>query len=135
MTKRKIADQEPPAELKVSFSFAFYDTDDDTYCLSQFSNDQVKKAMGRLKDISGKTFNELQQQKKVLHFGQVFWDRTIKPNGFENSVLDDLDPFHFSLLGVNGQLTRVYGAYANGVFFIVWFDLDHKIWPTPLRNT
>lgn len=135
MAKQKIADQKPPAELKISFSFEFYDTEDDAYCLSKFSNDQVKKAMARLKDISSKTFNELLQQSKVLHFGQVFWDRTIKPQGFSNPAIADLDPFHFSLLGVNGQLTRVYGAYANGVFFIVWFDLDHVIWPTPLRNT
>lgn len=46
-----------------------------------------------------------------------------------------LEPFHFALLGVNGQLTRVFGAYSSGTFYIVWFDLDHMIWPSELKHT
>ena len=91
--------------------------------------------MNRLKDVSAKTFNELMQQRKVLHFGPVLWEKTIKPQGFEVPQLEALEPFHFALLGVNGQLTRVYGAYGSSIFYIVWFDLNHLIWPTPLKNT
>jgi hypothetical protein len=133
--KRKIQDQAVPTNLKISFSFEFYDTQDDTYCMSKFSTEQVRKAMNRLKDISTKTFHELQQQRKVLHFGSVVWEKTIKPTGFENAAINGLDSFHFALLGVNEQLARVYGAYSQGVFYVVWFDLEHKIWPTKLRNT
>ena len=123
----------PPPQVK--FSFEFYDTVSDEYCLSKFTNDQVKIAMQRLKDVSGKTFNELKAQSKVYHFNPVIWEKTIKPEGFGQPKLEGLEPFHFALLNVNGQKTRVYGAYGTGIFYIVWFDLDHLIWPTPLRNT
>ena len=124
-----------PSNSQLSFSFEFYDTTDDAYCLSKFSSDQVKLSMKRLKEVSAKTFNEMQRQKAVLHFGEVIWSKTIKPNGFEQPALEGLEPFHFALLGVNGQLTRVFGAYGSNVFYVVWFDLEHKIWPSKLRNT
>lgn len=135
MGKKKPVQPEVKQDLQIKFSFEFYDTNNDEYCLSQFSAEQVKLTMQRLKEMNAKTFNELMQQRKVLHFGEVYWEKTIKPSGFEQVGLDTLDPFHFALLGVNGQLARVYGAYAAGIFYVVWFDLNHAIWPTPLRNT
>lgn len=132
-SKEKPETQTVPPRLK--FSFEFYDTTSDEYCLSKFTSDQVKMAMSRLKDISGKTFNELISQRKVYHFGPVIWEKTIKQEGFGQPKLEDLESFHFALLNVNGQKTRVYGAYGSGIFYVVWFDLDHLIWPTPLKNT
>lgn len=136
MGKRsRVPEPKVAAPSQIKFSFEFYDTESDQYCLSKFTNDQVKLAMHRLKDVSSKSFHELKQQGKVLHFGPVLWERTIIPAGFGQPKLEQLEPFHFALLGVNGQLARVYGAYGSGIFYIVWFDLDHLIWPTPLRNT
>jgi hypothetical protein len=91
--------------------------------------------MHRLKEINGKTFNELIQQQTVYHFKPVPWEKTTKPKGFENKALEALEPYHFALLGVNGQLARVFGAYSSGIFYVVWFDLEHKIWPSVLRHT
>lgn len=120
---------------KLNFSFEFYDISEQTYCLSNFTSEQVKIAMTRLKEISTLTFEELRRNDRVFHFGSVTWEKTIKKNGFENKVLDVLPPFHFALLNVNEQLCRVYGAYYQGTFYIVWFDLNHEIWPTKLKNT
>lgn len=120
---------------KLSFSFEYYDAGHEEYCLSAWNKEQILKTLGRLKDISTKTFNEMQRDRRVYHFGEVFWEKTIHKTGFDNPSVNRLPAFHFALLGVNGQLARVYGAYSQGVFYIVWFDLTHKIWPTPLRNT
>lgn len=120
---------------KLKFSFEYYDTLDDSYCLSKFTAEQIKTGMLKLKEISGMTFDELISNRIVLHFGAVVWEKTIKPNGFGIKALESIEAFHFALLGVNGQLCRVFGAYYQGTFYIVWFDLNHEIWPTKLKNT
>lgn len=123
------------SQQKVRFSFEYYDSSEDKYCLSCWGQTYVKAVLGRLKEINCLSFNELMRQSKVLHFGEVDWSRTIKPDGFTNTEVNKLTPFHFALLGVNGQKARVFGAYSEGVFYIVWFDFEHEIWPTPLKHT
>ena len=124
-----------PETVKIKFSFEYYDTVRPDYCISSWEEEKIKKALGRLKEVNAKSFNELRQDRRVYHFGEVDWIKTTEKGGFNNRGLANLSPFHFALLGVNGQLTRVYGAYSAGIFYIVWFDLEHKIWPTLLKNT
>lgn len=118
----------------LKFSFEYYD-ESGKYCLSSWSGEQIKMGLKRLKEISSKSFFGLQNESKVYHFNEVIWEKTIEKNGFPDSRTKNLSAFHFALLGVNGQLTRVYGAYSQGVFYIVWFDLNHDIWPTLLKHT
>lgn len=120
---------------KIKFSFEFYDLSREDYCISHWQQAQIKEAIKRLRDINCKTFNKLRAQHRVLHFGEVYWEKTIEKNGFPDPRVKNMNAFHFALLGVNSQLARVYGAYSKGTFYIVWFDLNHSIWPTPLRNT
>lgn len=121
---------------ELAFSFKYYDSSEGAvYCLSKWEEPQIKEALRRLGEINTKSLLELQQQRKVLHFFPVDWTKTKKPNGFPDRNLAHLEAFHFALLGVNGQKARVFGAYQKGVFFIVWFDLNHEIWPSALRNT
>lgn len=115
---------------KLRFSFEFYDTSSNEFCLSRWTQEQIRLTLTRLLEISSKTFHELSREKKVLHFHEVIWERTIKTSGFPNKEANKLHAFQFALLGVNGQLARVFGAYAENVFYIVWFDLNHEIWPT-----
>lgn len=120
---------------KLSFSFEFYDFKNKKYSLLKWSNEQILNTIARLKDINTKTFNEMRKQSRVYSFGEVDWSRTIFPRGFTNPMVNNLPAFHFALLGVNGQLARVFGGYAQGIFYIVWFDLNHEIWSTPLKHT
>lgn len=122
------------SSTKLNFSFEYYDCSRYDYCLSKWEENQIRKTLERLKDISQKSFNDLKSEGRVYHFGQVHWDRTTEKNGFPNQA-KYLEPFHFALIGVNGQLARVYGGLSGGTFYIVWFDLEHKIWPSPLRHT
>ncbi len=140
MSSRKSKDtsQELENRLKnkrLSFSFEYYEPRHEKYCLSDWNKEQTAKTLERLKDISTKTFNDMLRDKRVYHFGEVIWERTIHKTGFDNVSAKRLPAFHIALLGVNRQLARVYGAYSQGVFYVVWFDLKHKIWPTALRNT
>jgi len=129
----------PPSSLpnneKLKFSFEYYDRSSNDYCLSCWSQTQIKETLSRLQEVCTKTFNKLMQERRVYHFNEVIWEKTIKKKGFPNNEINKLSPFHFALIGVNGQLARIYGAYSTGTFFIVWFDLNHKIWPTKLKHT
>lgn len=132
---KKINLSDLPSKEKLKFSFEYYDNNSDDYCLSTWNREELKGTLSRLQDICTKSFHELKQQRYVYHFGEVVWERTIKPQGFPNEAVNNLPAFHFALLGVNGQKARVYGAYSSGTFYIVWFDINHEIWPTPLKNT
>ena len=124
-----------PENQKIKFSFEYYDNAATKYCLSSWSEEQIRNALLRLQEICKKSFNELNRERRVYHFGQVLWEHTVEKQGFPNPEINELSPFHFALLGVNGQLTRVFGAYSLGTFYIVWFDLNHEIWPTELKHT
>jgi hypothetical protein len=126
----------PPPQPKrthhLRFSFEFYDAGGARYCLSRFDSDQVRLALVRLKEVNQNTLQELQDKRRVLHFHDVRWEDTAEKKGFPVEVPDDLVPFQFALLGINNQRARVFGGLAASTltFYIVWFDLDHEVWPS-----
>lgn len=125
-----------PSLENLKFSFEFYDCSG-KYCISDWKKEDIQKTLGCLGNINTKSFSELSRDRRVYHFFEVDWKRTIEKRGFPNPRINNLPPFHFALIGVNNQKARVYGAYSgqSRVFYIVWFDLEHKIWPTEKRNT
>jgi len=127
------APQLPPQ--KIRFSFEHYDIESDRYCLSKATQDEVRKALVRLSEISAMTLRELMAQRRVFHAGEVIWEKTQEPSGFPHDDLNHLEPFHFALLSVRSQKTRVFGAFDGEMFYIVWFDLNHEIWPSALKHT
>jgi hypothetical protein len=124
-----------PTNEKIRFSFEYYDKSSSDYCLSCWGQKQVRSALLRLQEVCTKSFNDLSRERKVYHFNEVNWEKTTKKTGFPDSRVNQLQAFHFALLGINNQKARVYGAYSAGTFYIVWFDLNHEIWPVELKHT
>jgi hypothetical protein len=133
--KRSIAPPAVVADDHVRFSFEFYDTSDTRYCLSRATAEQVRRTLARLKEVNQNSVAELRQKSDVYHFHAVDWDRTAEPQGFPDSRLLALPSYQFALLGVNQQRARVYGVLHGNTFYIVWFDLDHAIWPSFKKHT
>ncbi len=119
-----------PSTQTLKFSFEYYDLESDEYCISCWNKEQIRQSLLRLQEISSLSFNELRIGKRVYHFGEVNWADTAYPKGFPNEKLSALPAFHFALLGINGQKARVFGVYSTGTFYIVWFDLEHEVWPS-----
>ncbi|MBU1088512.1 hypothetical protein KKA02_01355 [Patescibacteria group bacterium] len=124
-----------PANEKIRFSFEYYDKSSSNYCLSCWSQKDIRSTLLRLQDVCTKSFNHLNRERRVYHFSEVIWEKTIKKTGFPNRGVNQLPAFHFALLGINNQKARVYGAYSASTFYIVWFDLNHEIWPVKLKHT
>ncbi len=121
---------------KIKFSFEYYDNSKNCkYCISCWDSEKIKESLGRLKEINAKSYDELSQASRTYHFHQVNWKQSIEQNGFPDKRIKDMPHFQFALLGINYGLARVFGAYSTGTFYIVWFDLNHIICPTKLRNT
>lgn len=118
----------------INFSFQYYDLSREDYCLSYWTQEQIRETFTRLREISALTYAEFFQQRSVYHFHSVDWSKTTEKAGFARE-LGDLEAFQFALLSVNGQLARVFGAFYDGTFYVVWFDLDHRIWPSEKRHT
>lgn len=138
MGKKKSKTQVPTASFagdKLKFSFEFYDTDNDEYCISKWDQAQIRRTLTYFKDVSIKSINDLRRGRQTYHFSEVIWEKTIKRQGFPIAAANNLPPYHLALVGVNGQKARVYGALYTNIFYIIWFDLKHLIWPTPLKNT
>lgn len=119
---------------KLTFSFEFYDRSG-KYCLSKFEKTDIPLAIERLQQLNEKTLLEILRGKKVWHFHEVYWEMTTERGGFPSKKANEYSPFQFSLVGVNNQKARVYGALGGGIFYIVWFDLEHQVWPTFKKNT
>ena len=134
MARKPLPTREAPSK-NLRFSFEFYDTLRPEYCLSNWTPEQILLTLHRLKDVSAKTLKELVAQRHTYHFYETAWEQTIEPKGFLDPRVNQLDPFHFALLGVNGQKARIYGALAEDTCYIVWFDLYHHIWPTFQKHT
>ncbi len=137
MSTKKFEIPTPKLSLteKIHFSFEYYDTLKDKYCLSCWEKSQIKDTLNRLKEINCKTLNELKSQRGVYHFREVYWEQTTEKQGFNNPSIKTMETFHFALLGINNQKARVYGVYSSNVFYIVWFDLNHTIWPSFKKHT
>lgn len=137
MAKKKAKSLIPiPRELqgKIRFSFEFYDKSS-KYCLSDWQKKDIATTLTRLSEMCEKTYGEIMQSAKVYHFHPVDWSKTQEPDGFPSPKAMALEPFQFSVVGVNNQKARVFGAYSSGTFYIVWFDFDHKIWPSFIKHT
>jgi len=107
----------------------------DDYCLSRWTSEQIRDTLRRFKELNAKTYAEISQQRAVYHFHSVDWELTREKSGFPDQALATMEAFQFALLGVNGQLARVFGTFYQDTFYIVWFDLNHRIWPSEKKHT
>jgi hypothetical protein len=114
---------------RIKFSFRYYDTTSDRYCLSCWEREEIKRALGRLREIGEKTYSDMCADREVLHFHDVNWQQTSEPGGFPDSDTRSMSPFQFALLGINRQRARVFGALSGDTFYIVWFDKNHRVCP------
>lgn len=132
--QKSIPQPQFPEGKNLKFSFEYYDTKNSRYCLSNFTKKQILRTMTCLKDICTKTYNDLRTGTKTYRFHSVDWTKTTE-NKFPYTKINQLEAFQFGLVGVNQQKARVFGAYNGNIFYIVWFDLEHNIWPSFKKHT
>lgn len=83
----------------------------------------------RLRDVSRCSFQELlSNRSKALRCHPIDWSDTSE-SGFGIPNEDDLvdTPYQFSIS--SNKYGRVHGFFIGEIFYIVWLDPDHKLYP------
>lgn len=122
-----------PTKLKpqqgISFSFKYYQDNHNKFSSREKGATYWLTLIDRLKALSGLSNQELLVNRSgTLRCHPIKWEDTSE-NGFglanEEQLVDT--PYQFSLS--SNEHGRVHGFFIDEVFYIVWLDPDHLLYP------
>lgn len=135
------ADQRPPRPIKANadtrndllcFSFKFLDLDHADFHCKDREPGYFHKMLERMKYLSGMRVDELMNARPnaTLRFHRIDWqnDRvSVKSFGIRGWEECDEDAWQFSISA--NEHGRVHGFLIDNVFYVVWLDPDHQLYP------
>lgn len=125
--------QPQPAALEddiVRFSFKHLDLAHPKFSIAKQGTAYLHSLLDRLKAISAlKVMEFLSNRSSALRVHPIDWADTSEPDGFThlNEQLRDLTAYQFQI-SANAH-GRVHGFMIDYVFFVVWLDPDHRLYP------
>lgn len=116
----------------ISFSFKYLDFNNEKFNIEKTSENYFISVVEKLKNLS--TFNKkelLNNHSKALRFHQIdFKDDSVSEDFFgipkEDEIVDI--PYQFQIS--SNEHGRVHGFFINNIFYIVWFDRNHNLYPS-----
>lgn len=126
----KIRAGTPDTQHRISFSFRHIAQSHDKFHYAARDAAYFCKVLERLSSLSTFTTQEFHSNRSSsLRAHPISWDETSEPAGFDhlNDQLRETQPFQFQV-SANGH-GRVHGFFAGHVFFVVWLDPDHLLYP------
>ena len=111
------------------FSFKHLDINHNKFSVNERNNKYFKKIFERLKNLSTMNIREVQNNRtKSLRVHTINWEDTTEPQGFSqlHDQLQQITAYQFEISA--NEHGRVHGFFIENVFFIVWFDPDHKLY-------
>lgn len=122
---QQAAEQATGAELL--FSFRYLDLSDEDFSLSDRDSGYFIKLFERKKALCGMRASEFRAAKGLRVHTIDFSDtaRASFPSHIRTEELGT--PFQFSLS--SNEHGRVHGILSDRIFYVVWFDPDHKLYP------
>jgi hypothetical protein len=114
----------------VSFSFKFFDDAHDKFCSNDREPYYWKTLLERLKDLSGLTaLDMMTNRSSALRCHSIDWTNTSESRfGIPNEQQLVETPYQFSLS--SNAHGRVHGFFLDEVFYIVWLDPEHLLYPS-----
>lgn len=114
----------------ISFSFKYYQNSHHKFSCDNRNSTYWLTLVERLKALSSLSNQELLvNRSQTLRCHPIKWEDTSE-NGFglpnEEQLVDT--PYQFSLS--SNEYGRVHGFLIDEVFYIVWLDPDHLLYPT-----
>lgn len=125
---RAHADKQIPEDL-IRFSFKYIDFSD-KYPLTNNDDGYFKSFFDRLRSLSQMKIDEFRTNKdKGLRAHTHTWSQTSEPGGFRhlNEQLRQCEPWQFQLS--SNKHGRVHGILLDEVFYIIWLDPKHELYP------
>jgi hypothetical protein len=131
--KEKLSDNPKPQvnriHTPIALSFRYVSAGDD-YCLSFCTNDEVRAAVNCLRMLTTSSWQQVLQSggKRGNKAGLAYTpysDDALKGVTHPAWLSSDI-----RIAGVRAtQKMRVFGAYIEHVFYVLWFDREHSIVP------
>ena len=120
----------PLAPARVSFSFKHLQTNNCKFQYVHRETAYFAKLLDRLKHVCELTWQEMRTtHRESLRCHDHKWHETSEPNGFGlRGQLADCKGWQFELTA--NEYGRVHGFFLDEVFYVVWLDPDHKLYPT-----
>lgn len=120
-----------PKDQRLRFSFEFFDSSDLAMCPTGFPDGYVHKLMERLQSLSQWKLSEFQSpaKGKSIRAHTHNWEKTARPNGFThlNEQHRDYPGWQFCLSA--NKYGRVHGIMIDNIYYVVWLDLNHALYP------
>ena len=112
----------------ISFSFKYLDTNHSKFPFDSKNPIYWQALIRRLSDLSKLTRLELiQNSSKALRFHKIDWkDTSEKSFGLPEKQRVEI-PYQFSVS--SNEYGRVHGFFIHEVFYIVWLDPNHQLYP------
>ena len=113
----------------IRFSFKYLDFSK-KYPLKSNDSDYFRCFFSRLQSISQMKASEFRMNKdKSLRAHTHNWSQTSEPDGFQhlNTQLRQCEPWQFQLSA--NKHGRIHGILLDEVFYVVWFDPNHQLYP------
>ncbi len=114
----------------IRFSFKYLDLHSNPkFSASRCGDGYVGKLLERLKSLSELKYSEfVASRSPSLKIHSIDWNRTFEPGGFALSEeLRGIQAWQFEI--TRNAHGRVHGFLTAEVFFIVWIDPDHLLYP------
>ena len=122
-----------PTKLKppqgISFSFKYYQVGHSKFSCNEKKVIYWLTLLERLKDLSSLAAQELLvNRSSTLRCHSIKWEDTSESGfGLPNEEQLVETPYQFSLS--SNEHGRVHGFFIDEVFYIVWLDPDHMLYP------
>jgi capsid protein len=120
----------PDGRQRISFSFRHVDQAHAKFSYSRRDSTYFCKVIERLSALSHYSAQEFHADRSsAMRAHPIDWEGTSEPDGFAhlNEQLRSSTPFQFAVsANLHG---RIHGFFVEHVFFVVWLDPDHSLYP------
>ena len=116
-----------PRESELVFSFKYLDMSAEPFHLEKVDKEYHKKMLSRLREMCRMSAGQAQHERS-LRFHEIDWDKASK-SGFGITGGEDFDKVAFQFAISANKYGRVHGFLSENVFFVRWFDPDHRLSP------
>jgi hypothetical protein len=114
----------------LSFSFRYF-VSRPPFVVPGGSPTYLPALLERLRDLCTLTATELRANRhRALRCHRIEWADTTEPTGFAHlnpTLRAQAHPYQFSLS--SNEHGRVHGFFAGDVFYVVWLDPEHQLYP------
>jgi hypothetical protein len=122
-------------DLLLRFSFKFYNPSHEVFHCKDREIEYFLTLLDRLKSLCMERISELTvRSNDTTRFHRINWnDQSVSHNGFgirgSDGNTDDYDEEAWQFSLTKSEHGRVHGFVIENVFYVVWFDPNHQLYP------